>query len=235
MLHFLRNIFTTILFWFSWFLYIFYVICRVWITGNSVLWNHVDGNIYKEEAHRRNVLERLGIRLIAEWWDDGFQTQMRVISQLMCIICHEFGLWNEDQHSTQAEENKGQVWKEHASHLQITIKSFLFLYKSGILFASIMVKLLYSLNLCLRKTIYSSKFWSVRTSFRKSSVLCSAVHQLQYIIEMKIFMNQIELHITDFSISFDTFLANFQELHKTKPLKFSLQFKSKQPWTICRN
>ncbi|KAF2318249.1 hypothetical protein GH714_003554 [Hevea brasiliensis] len=40
---------------------------RVWITGNSVLWNHVDGNIYKEEAHRRNVLERLGIRLIAEW------------------------------------------------------------------------------------------------------------------------------------------------------------------------
>ncbi|KAF2318221.1 hypothetical protein GH714_003236 [Hevea brasiliensis] len=32
---------------------------RVWITGNSVLWNHVDGNIYKEEAHRRNVLERL--------------------------------------------------------------------------------------------------------------------------------------------------------------------------------
>ncbi|KAF2318197.1 hypothetical protein GH714_002785 [Hevea brasiliensis] len=27
------------------------------VTGNSVLWNHVDGNIYKEEAHRRNVLE----------------------------------------------------------------------------------------------------------------------------------------------------------------------------------
>ncbi|KAF2318208.1 hypothetical protein GH714_002998 [Hevea brasiliensis] len=40
---------------------------RVWITGNSVLWKHVDGNIYEEEAHRRNVLERLGIRLIAEW------------------------------------------------------------------------------------------------------------------------------------------------------------------------